>query len=262
MQEPTPPTPVFAYRGIDIPEPLLARTGSGSADFEVIAALHERMLADYAPVESHHHVLDMGCGIGRDALLLADRIGEKGRYTGFDVDRESVHWCARELTPRWPTFHFFHLDVRSTVYNPEGALRGVDVRFPVEAESVDRAIAHSLFTHLLEEDALHYLGELRRALRPDGRALLTFFVATDAEMPASLEGPVAAFRFPHRLGEGLWVNSLERPEDSVAVTPATLRRWLDASRLRLARPVVAGYWLPGRSNPSDYGQDLAVVERI
>jgi len=252
----------LSYRGVDIPLDLLSRTGSGAAHFQEIAALHQRMLAAYAPVEPHHHVLDMGCGIGRDALLLVDGIGPGGRYTGFDVDRASIEWCAANLSSRWPSFRFYWLDVYSKVYNPNGALRGEAVRLPVDDACVDRALAHSLFTHLLEDDATHYLRELRRALRGEGIALLTFFVASDDEIPASLESPVEAFRFPHRLADGVYVNDLERPESSVAVTPERLSGWLAHAGLQLVHPVVEGYWLPGREKPAEFGQDLAVVQRM
>lgn len=249
----------FAFRGFEIPLPLLQRTGCGAEHFDVIAAQHRQAVAAYAPIEPHHHVLDMGSGIGRDALLLLDVLGERGRYTGFDVDRESIDWCNAQIAARHPNFRFHWLDVYSKVYNPQGALRGAEVRLPADDGSVDRALAYSLFTHLLEPEALHYLSELRRVLAPDGLGMLTFFVADEAEMPASLESPVPTFRFPHRWSDGVWVNDEHHPEGAVAVAPDRLQRWLDASGLRLVRPVVRGYWLPGRSDASAFGQDIAVV---
>lgn len=249
----------FSFRGFEIPLPLLQRTGCGAEHFDLIAALHHKAVSSYAPIEPHHHVLDMGCGIGRDALLLLDALGAQGRYTGFDVDRESIAWCSAQITARHPNFRFHWLDVYSTVYNPTGRLRGKEVRLPAEDASVDRALAYSLFTHLLEPDALHYLGELRRVLARDGVGMLTFFVATDEEMPASQESPIATFRFPHRWSEGVWVNDARQPEGAVAVTPDRLHRWLDETGLRLVRPVVPGYWLPTRTDASDFGQDIVVV---
>lgn len=243
-----------------MPVELLARTGSGPADFEVIAEMHRRILAEHGRLAPGHHLLDMGCGVGRDALLLLDDLGTNGRYTGFDVDGDCIAWCRDNVTPRHPTFLFHHLDVYSHVYNPQGSVRGCDVRFPVDDADVDRAIAHSLFTHLLAPEAERYLSELRRVLRPDGRALLTFFVATDEDMPRSLESPVEAFRFPKRWSDGVYVKDPRRPEDSVAVTPQTLHAWLARAGLRLAEPIVEGYWLPGRGDGAVFGQDLVVVE--
>ena len=91
------------------------------------------------------------------------------RYIGFDVIRENVDWCEHSIVPlSQGRFEFHYLDVFSRAYNPAGKIIGTDVVFPVVDSAVNFAFAGSVFTHLLQEDAKHYLREVRRALAPDG----------------------------------------------------------------------------------------------
>jgi SAM-dependent methyltransferase len=111
--------------------------------------------------------LDIGCGCGRTARFLLFR--EDIRYIGFDVFKPAIEWSHRHLVPfSGGRFRFEHLDAHSAHYNPRGTMRATDVRFPAADASVDVAFAASLFTHLLEPDAAHYLRESARCLKPGG----------------------------------------------------------------------------------------------
>ena len=119
-------------------------------------------------------VLDAGCGCGRLArVLVADPA--VGGYVGFDCIKASITWCETHIRPAsaGKRFEFHHVDARSAEYNPAGRLRAEDVRFPCGTASVDLVVAASLFTHLLEADAIRYLREIARVLKPEGTALLT-----------------------------------------------------------------------------------------
>ena len=112
-------------------------------------------------------VLDIGCGCGRTARFLMLR--PDIRYVGFDVFKPAIDWANKHLVPLAPgRMAFEHFDAYSAHYNPRGAQKAVDVRFPVESGSMDAAFAASLFTHLLEPDAVHYLEESARSLRKGG----------------------------------------------------------------------------------------------
>ncbi len=113
-------------------------------------------------------VLDVGCGCGRMARTLVYHPYIK-QYIGFDVIRENIDWCERSIVPLSKgRFEFHYLDVCSRAYNPAGKLKGTDVVFPAVDGAISFAFAGSVFTHLLREDAKHYLREVRRALAPDG----------------------------------------------------------------------------------------------
>ena len=112
-------------------------------------------------------VLDIGCGCGRTARFLMLR--PDIRYVGFDVFKPAIDWANKHLVPLAPDrLRFEHFDAYSAHYNPRGALQAADVRFPVSDGSIDVAFAASLFTHLLEPDAIHYLAEAARSLRRGG----------------------------------------------------------------------------------------------
>jgi SAM-dependent methyltransferase len=112
--------------------------------------------------------LDIGCGCGKMARNLVFHPYVK-RYIGFDTNRDGIDFCEQHITPRSEgRFEFHYLDVHSQVYNPHGTLRSDQVAFPAADRSVDFALAASLFTHLLERDARHYLREVSRVLSPSG----------------------------------------------------------------------------------------------
>ena len=113
-------------------------------------------------------VLDIGCGCGKMARTLVYHPYIL-RYIGFDVIRENIDWCEHSIVPLSKgRFEFHYLDVFSKAYNPAGKIKATDVVFPVVDSAVNFAFAGSVFTHLLQEDAKHYLREVRRTLAPDG----------------------------------------------------------------------------------------------
>ena len=89
-------------------------------------------------------VLEVGCGAGRDGLLLA-----KGglEYVGVDASREAVTVC-REL---------------GLV-----ATQGSATALPFEADRFDAAWSMSTLMHLPGNDLAQALAELRRVVRPGG----------------------------------------------------------------------------------------------
>lgn len=118
-------------------------------------------------------LLDIGCGCGRTARVLVNNRWIR-RYIGFDVIKTNVEWCQRYISPAWNGVAEFHwLDVYSGEYNPNGTMQARDVRFPCKDRQADVIFAASVFTHLLEPDASHYLKEVGRCLSRRGRAILS-----------------------------------------------------------------------------------------
>ncbi|MDG3003075.1 methyltransferase [Paludisphaera mucosa] len=120
-------------------------------------------------------LLDIGCGSGKMARNLAYHPYVR-KYVGIDVLKDSIDFCNQVLVPRiGDKFEFHHLDVLSC-YNPRGAVKPTEVKFPAKDGSVDFAWGCSLFTHLLEPDARHYLREVRRVMAPAGMFLPTIHI--------------------------------------------------------------------------------------
>ena len=125
-------------------------------------------------------VLDIGCGCGRTArALITNR--DISEYIGFDVIRENVDWCRTFIEPVWRgVCRFHHYDLYSGEYNPNGSLPASTFAFPCANGSVDICFACSVFTHLLEADATHYLREIARVLAPEGTVILSIHNAVSA----------------------------------------------------------------------------------
>jgi SAM-dependent methyltransferase len=115
-------------------------------------------------------ILDIGCGCGKMARFFS--INPRGSYLGLDVFRPSIDWSKQAFIDR-PNIRFLHFDVFSPLYNSGGTLNADTTPLPVEDRSADLIICASLFTHLLEPTARHYLKEVRRCLAIGGTAIVS-----------------------------------------------------------------------------------------
>lgn len=142
------------------------------ASFYAIGEAWSQLVTNYLPPDPY--VLDIGCGCGKLARFLY--LNPRLRYLGIDVYAPSIRWCQRAFAGASDRFQFVHFDGRSEIYNPSGKTRPEEYRLPVADGEVDMTVCASLFTHLYETDAKHYLSEIRRVTRPGGRALASVHV--------------------------------------------------------------------------------------
>jgi hypothetical protein len=169
--------------------------------FELIGAEFLGHLVELADLQPHESVLDIGSGMGRMAIPLTSYLQPPGRYDGFDVIREQVEWCQENITPRHPIFRFQLVAVRNGSYNPAGGFEAAAFTFPYADASFDVILLASVFTHLLRADLEQYVAEIRRVLRPGGRALMTFFLPAQIlhSRYSSTRSPGSAAPTPPRL---------------------------------------------------------------
>lgn len=261
------PVPLFHYKGFHIPIPLIDLTGGGVETWDMIGKGHMDQYNAYAPIKPDHHVLEVGSGVGRDAMQLIDLLNEKGRYTGFDIIRPSIEWCQQNITPKHPNFTFFYFDIQSQIHNAGGSIKTPDVRLPAADESIDRIILQSVFTHMFEEDITHYLKEFHRVLKPNGRVVASIFItdpeslrmAQTANEKSNIHKPL---KFEHTYGpkeSGCFINDQAYPEGAVGYTEEALQRMLSASGMELDQPIHRGLWC-GRTGTTD-GQDMLVLKK-
>jgi SAM-dependent methyltransferase len=247
----------FRFEGFDIPVELAILTGGGEETWAGISAAHLAAYERYCPLRAGHDVLEVGCGVGRDAIPLTRVLGGDGSYVGVDVSQPSIEWCQAHITGPHSNFSFAHLDIRSEFYNPHGTLSAQEVVLPVATDSVDRIVLQSVFTHMFEPDITHFLREFRRVLRPDGRVFVSFFVLGKESLQLASATP-EVLKFVHPHGDGCRINDLGYPEAAVGYTPPALRRMVRRGGFAFDQPVHLGSWC-GRQDVDD-GQDIVILK--
>ncbi|MCE5240709.1 methyltransferase domain-containing protein [bacterium] len=111
-------------------------------------------LAELRPGEV---VLDLGSGVGLDALLAARRVGPTGRVIGVDATPEMVGKARRNAS-------------QAGLGNVSFAVSEIE-SLPLADASVDVALSNCVLNHCA--DKLRAFEEVRRCLRSNGRALIT-----------------------------------------------------------------------------------------
>ena len=233
------------------PEEVLKTAGIGGGDFVAVGAQFLQYFRDLASLKKTDMVLEIGCGVGRMAVALTRWLEPPAVYEGFDTVASSIDWCQNHISRRYGHFHFQHIDVRNTFYNPTGQLSAHELRFPFDDRRFDVVIATSVFTHLQPSSTLRYLSESRRVLRPNGRLFATWFMWRDE----SNTSEHAAVLFPHDLGHHK-VASLENPEAVIAFTEEYVFHAYESVGLRIVRDL-RGNW--GRGEHSLPYQDMIIA---
>ena len=230
---------------------------TGSGDFRRSGQQSVANFRELCGLQPQHSVLDIGSGIGRIALPLAQFLDKNSRYEGFDVVKKGVDWCQQHITPRHPSFHFQYIPLENDLYRSDGGSAS-QFRFPSPDASFDFAIANSVFTHMLPPAVDNYLGELRRVLRPGGVCYLTFFLFDLSLWDEKTAWP-AGFDFPHHHGHYRLMDDVVKSAN-VAFEERHLRSMASRHGLKI-RQIHYGYWrgLP-KAGCRDF-QDIVVLEK-
>ncbi len=115
-----------------------------------------------AGVQPGQRVLDVGCGTGYFARLLAQAVGPEGQVVGIDPSPEMITYASRKAGR-----------ARNCQFQV-GTAESLD--FP--AEHFDVVVSSLVMHHLPEDLRVPALREMRRVLRPGGKLLVA-----DAQIP-------------------------------------------------------------------------------
>lgn len=253
------PTKTHEFMGYQVPVDLILMTGGGPDGFAQISDFHISNLKRFIGLESSHSVLEIGCGIGRDAIPLTQILTE-GSYVGIDIIKRSIDWCSQNISPKHKNFSFYHFDVKDELHNGGGTTSTLDIALPLATASVDRIFLFSVFTHLFQPEIEHYLREFRRVLKPDGLVYATTFIYDDAILETARATSLTPFdlRFEHEISPGCRINDVAHPLGAVAYTRARWDAMVKKSGLRYAKPFLHGAWSGFFSDAAD-GQDVAIL---
>lgn len=116
--------------------------------------LRELNIVRYAGLRDGMAIIDLGCGSGRLAAALGRTM--KISYFGIDIVSQLLEYAKSKSPPDY-VFMLNHA-----------------LKIPAASATADMVVAFSLFTHLLHAESYIYLEEMRRVLKPGGKAVFSF----------------------------------------------------------------------------------------
>jgi len=207
-------------------------------------------------LQPHHRVLDVGCGIGKQAVPLARYLSSDGSYVGFDIVEEGVEWCRRNITIRYPNFRFQRVDVFNKHYNPDGRMLPSEWKFPYSDGEFDFVCLISVFTHMLPDAVQNYITEISRVLKLGGKSFISFLLLNE-ESRNLIAQDKSTIPLKRERG-GYAVVDPEFPETTIGLSEDFVRERFEKSGLPISA-VHYGSWC-GRSATHFY-QDVVLSVR-
>jgi len=200
------------------------------------------------------------------AAALTRFLDKSGSYEGFDTAREPVEWCQQHISTRFSNFRFRCTDTLSSRYNPNGAVRAADLRFPYENERFDLTFAASVYTHMLPEELTNFVKETSRVLRPGGVSFATFCLINDRTLPFVIAGNSSPL-LPHAFGCGCRVRDLVDPASFIAQPETSIRDLYSKAALRIIKSIRYGSWAGSGdrsevSTPYGFNQDIVIAMKL
>ncbi len=228
---------------------------TGSGDYLAVGNKFLEYFIQYAGLMPHHRVLDVGCGIGRMAVPLTGYLHPEAQYGGFDIVRQGIRWCQKNITVAYPNFHFKYVDVTNDLYR----LSGRDARqfsFPYTNSEYDVALVISVFTHMVHKEVENYLVEIHRTLHQHGVLFATFFILNDISRSKMKE---RSFRFDYA-DENCYLMDPEVKSANVAYDESIIEDLIYRTGFTI-RHRLYGTW-SGRSESTLDFQDILVLEKL
>lgn len=136
------------------------------------------ILEDLGVFAENNVVLDIGCGMATIPLWCVKN-KKRIKYLGLYVRKQAIEICGNivNATDLYDSFHFQHLNIYNAAYNNTGKMLPELMKLPVEDDSIDAIICHSLFTHLdTEAVATRYMQEINRVLKKGGILWTSWFL--------------------------------------------------------------------------------------
>jgi SAM-dependent methyltransferase len=227
-------------------------------DFAASATSTLETISSITDMNPSSHVLEVGCGIGRFAIVMPDFLDANGGYEGLDIVPEGIEWCKQHITGPHSNIHFTLADVYNKEYNPKGRTQPADYEFPYANETFDLAVLISVFTHMLPVDVDRYVGEIARVLKKNGRIFASCYIITPESRQLMTSG-LGSRHFKYNLGSH-WIHSKKVPELGVAYDERYFRGIYSKHGLSDPPDIYFGRWC-GRSTGLDL-QDVVVATKL
>ncbi len=227
---------------------------TGSGDFYVEGKEHVRFLKTFANLKPNATVLDIGSGIGRTAVGLTHYLNKEGKYFGFDVVPAGVDWCKKNITAKFPNFHFDLIDVHNDLYRFSKE-KATNLRFKYPDNTFDVVFLFSVFTHMELHEIDHYLKEIYRVLKPNSYCLATFFLYENAKEAMHNN----SFKFPFEYSNYRLMNTKVKGAN-IALSQNYLLQLTQQIGFT-NKNLVKGYWSQCYPKKDNNFQDIVVLQK-
>tara|TARA_A100001015_G_C14875579_1_gene666168 strand:+ start:104 stop:913 length:810 start_codon:yes stop_codon:yes gene_type:complete len=211
----------------------------------------------HVPLKLDSNVLDVGCGDGRVAAAFARKNNKfKGTYDGFDIHKTRVE-SLNKLMKNKKNFNFKYVDIQHSYYNPNGKEISHKFMFPYDDKSFDLLFLNSIFSHFNFKTIRHYLTEIKRCLKEDGKVWITCY-NIDGKYDRNNKA-LSKRRFFDTVYEEGFTSQPEKPEGSVGYTE---EKWFEAisdAHLKIEK-YIPGYWKINRQSLDQHEQDIFVLK--
>jgi SAM-dependent methyltransferase len=236
------------------------------AEWAHVIGIFQTLMYLHLDSEEDNLVLDVGCGTGLLGIASEPFLGDKGRYVGIDVMKRDIDFCLNHYP--LPRFSFIHFDVNNPAYTP--TQKGGKQKWNLSENNFDLLTALSVWTHLNEDDAKFYFGEVNRVLKPGGKAIITFFLL-DEMYEKSLSVRTSKNGRFHMTRQDQWIFDqpaygsnawfcpkwAEVPESAMGLTNEGLDRLIAQTDLKTTA-YYPGNW---KELPGVFFQDVIVFEK-
>jgi ubiquinone/menaquinone biosynthesis C-methylase UbiE len=213
-----------------------------------------KFLIERALLKPYERVLDLGSGIGRNARALTAYLDARGSYEGLDIVKKAVDWCQTHYS-RFPNFRFQWADIYSSEYNPTSRISDTEYVLPFTDGDFDLVFLASVFTHMMPDGVVHYISEISRVLKPNGRCVATFFLL-DPDTTKKVEAGKTVISFPYEI-DGCRVMDDNNYAAAVALDNTFVHECFRGVGLRIVE-VKLGNW-SGCKDIGEHLQDLLIA---
>ena len=228
----------------------------GGGDFKQTGLEFKDLFIKIGKLQPSEHVLDIGSGIGRIAAALTSYLDKSGSYEGFDIVEHGIEWSQKNITTRYPNFRFQVADIHNDHYNPKGTYKASEYVFPFKNKSFDFTFLTSVFTHMPKPEVEHYINEIGRVLKPNGRAFVTFFLLND-ESRELMKSSKSAHNIQYFV-DGRYIAYPDDPEVCVGFDESTIKDLFKQGGMEIT--VYPGSWC-GRDKFTSF-QDIVLAKKI